>query len=324
MQSTIFLQSIANLTNNTPEPSIAILMCTYNGAQFIRAQLDSILSQTHDNWTLYISDDGSKDATRQIIESYKERLPEKKLILLEGPQRGFSRNFISLIKNPQIDSDYFAFCDQDDVWLDDKLERSIKCASSFSTSQPFLYCSRTRLINADGEPTGLSPLFMKRPSFQNALVQSLAGANTMLINTATKRLLSGIPDDAPIPAHDWLAYLVVSAAGGAIVYDALPSLNYRQHEFNLIGANAGVKAKLSRLRKIFSGRFEKWNTQNIILLETMLSHFTKENAESFELFVKGRTLGFFNRVLLIKRSGVYRQTLAGNISLWVAAAFKKL
>lgn len=315
---------MTHLTDSSPEPNVAILMCTYNGEQFIREQLDSILSQTYGEWTLYISDDGSTDATIEIIETYKKRLSKNKLFLLEGPKDGFSKNFISLIKNPHINASYFAFCDQDDVWLGDKLERSIEYTKSSSSTRPFLYCSRTRLIDANGMPIGLSPLFLKEPSFKNALVQSLAGANTMLINTAARDLLKKIPDDTPIPAHDWLAYLIVSAAGGAIIYDTLPSLEYRQHEHNLIGANSGVAAKYSRLKKMFSGRFEKWNTQNIQLMLPLKPYLTVENSTIFEMFADGRTRGLFARLKLIKQSGVYRQTLAGNISLWLAAAFKKL
>lgn len=310
--------------SNKPEPHVAILLCTYNGEKFLEAQLNSILLQTHKNWTLYISDDGSTDATLEIVEAYRHKLLPNNLILMSGPKAGFSKNFLSLVKNPNIEASFYAFCDQDDVWFIDKLERGINHATAQGLHAPFLYCSRTRLVDVAGIPTGLSPLFAKTPTFRNALVQSLAGANTMLINTATKELLSKVPDDAPIPAHDWLAYLLVSATGGTIIYDASPTLDYRQHAHNLIGANTGVSARLSGLVKMFSGRFKVWNSQNIFLLAQMRTQFTVENIETFDNFVDGRRCGFFQRMKLIKKSGVYRQTLAGNITLWFAATFKKL
>ncbi|WP_454876738.1 glycosyltransferase family 2 protein [Pseudomonas farris] len=306
------------------KPHVAILLCTYNGAKFIRSQLDSILLQTHENWSLYISDDGSTDATLEIIESYQRQLPPNKLTLLEGPRQGFSKNFISLIKNKNINADFFAFSDQDDVWFLDKLERSIKYASRSLPSRPFLYCSRTKLVNVDGIATGLSPLFSKRPAFRNALVQSLAGANTMLINTISRELLSKTPEDTGIPAHDWLAYLLISAAGGEIVYDSAPTLEYRQHENNLIGANSGIAARFSRLVKMFSGRFKQWNSQNIYILEKLRACIAQENIKSFDNFAIGRTCNLFLRIVLIKKSGIYRQTLAGSISLWIAVVFNKI
>lgn len=235
--------------------TVGILLCTFNGGAYLREQLESFLAQTYSDWCLFVSDDGSTDQTLAVLNDYRLRLGSR-LVLLKGPQRGFAQNFMSLIRNDNIKCDAYAFSDQDDIWLADKLQRSIAALESLPAVVPFLYCSRTRLIDTDGRVTGLTPLFKKRPSFKNALVQSLAGANTMLINEAARELLARTDVDAPIIAHDWLAYLIVSGCGGTVIYDAEPTLLYRQHDANLIGANAGLRNKLKRVRKMLGGRFK--------------------------------------------------------------------
>ncbi len=98
--------------------------------------------------------------------------------------------------------------------------------------------SRTRLIDAAGQPCGFAPRFKKAASFSNALVQSIAGANTMLFNSATKRLLERAgPHD--VVSHDWWTYQLVTGAGGILHYDAEPSLDYRQHQRNPADATEG-------------------------------------------------------------------------------------
>ena len=111
---------------------------------------------------------------------------------------------------------------------------------------PALYCSRTKLIDKFGKFMGYSPLFKKNPCFQNALVQSLAGGNTMLFNNETKKLLDQIDISKGIVSHDWLTYLLVSCKDGYIFYDSNAYLSYRQHEKNLIGSNNNFLAKIKR------------------------------------------------------------------------------
>ena len=103
--------------------SVAILLGTYNGERFLEAQLDSLESQTARHWKLYVSDDGSTDATLDIIQRYQSKWSADKIQYQLGPQKGFAQNFLSLACDPDIKADYFAFCDQDDVWLPEKIER---------------------------------------------------------------------------------------------------------------------------------------------------------------------------------------------------------
>ncbi|MBK5414541.1 glycosyltransferase family 2 protein [Pseudomonas sp. TH31] len=327
MQHTASTSQATSSQNHIPvadAAKVAILICTYNGECFLKEQLDSLIRQTHKNWTIYASDDGSSDKTLQILQQYQAKLGADRLFILEGPRKGFGKNFLSLVNNLEIAADYFAFGDQDDVWHDDKLKRSISSLNSCKTKSPSLYCSRTRLVDTNGQPTGYSPLFTKEPGFRNALVQSIAGANTMLINKPARELMQQVDGRATVVAHDWLAYLLVSGCGGEVVYDAEPTLDYRQHGGNLIGANANFKNQISRFRKMLTGRFKEWTSKNLEALDSVKQHLTTENEQRLRDFELARRSGLLTRFRLMKRTGVYRQTLKGNISLGIAIVFNKI
>ncbi len=302
---------------------VAILLCTYNGSDFIKEQLDSFATQTHKDWVIYASDDGSSDETINHLKDFQRSMGEHRLVILEGPRQGFAKNFLSLIKNPLLDADYFAFSDQDDVWFPDKLERSLVSLAKVK-EVPALYCSRTRLVSADRKVIGRSPLFVAPPGFRNALVQSIAGANTMLINRQARALLADTADDAIIVAHDWLTYILVSGCGGEVIYDQAPTLDYRQHGGNLIGANSGFKERVIRLGKMCSGRFNSWSNQNLIVLADFKKKLTPDNRVTLEQFEQARQSPLLRRLFLMRKSGIYRQTRKGNISLFVAACLNKI
>ncbi|MBD8188363.1 MULTISPECIES: glycosyltransferase family 2 protein [Pseudomonas syringae group] len=310
--------------HDTGLPRVAILMCTYNGAAYLSEQLDSFFAQTFPNWVLYVSDDASTDETHHILADYQARWGRDRMVIFKGPCNGFAENFISLVQRTEIEADYFAFSDQDDVWFGDKLERSVACLDPLGESTPALYCSRTRLVDANLNIIGVSPLFRKPPSFRNALVQSLAGANTMLINRSARDLLMRLPHKPPLIVHDWLTYLLVTGCGGYVFYDADPTLYYRQHGGNLIGANASTRDRLLRLRKMLSGRFIVWNDANVSILRGMEQSLTGESRALLDHFDNGRRSGFFQRVSTFRKAGFYRQTLRGNMSLVLAVCLRKV
>jgi hypothetical protein len=106
-----------------------------------------------------------------------------------GPAEGSTANFLSLTCRADIDADYFAYADQDDVWESDKLERAVNWLKTIPEGVPALYGSRTLLVDARNQHIGYSPLFEREPNFRNALVQSIAGGNTMVFNRAARDLL---------------------------------------------------------------------------------------------------------------------------------------
>lgn len=305
-------------------PQVAILLCTFNGARFLPEQLDSIEAQTHANWQVWASDDGSSDATLAQLEARKVKWPDGRMHIIAGPRRGFAANFLSLACNADIAADCFAFCDQDDVWESDKLQRAVDWISTVPVDVPALYCSRTRLVDAEGREIGLSPLFARAPSFGNALVQNIGGGNTMVFNRAARDLLCCAGPDVTAVAHDWWAYILVSGCGGRVYYDSHPAIRYRQHGGNLIGRNSGWRARLARVLMLFKGRFRGWNERNLDALRSVDCPLTHESRVVLARFAEVRSKSALRALIGLRRSGVYRQTLLGNLGLSAAALLGKL
>lgn len=303
---------------------VAILLCTYHGQHYLAEQLDSFAAQSHTNWEVWASDDGSKDDTHSILEDYKSRWDVGRLSIQFGPAGGFVANFLSLTCNASIDADFYAYSDQDDVWEADKLARAVHWLQSVPSDVPALYCSRTRLVDADNNEIGVSPLFTKAPSFANALMQNIGGGNTMVFNNAACELLREAGENKSVITHDWWAYMVVTGCGGRVFYDSNPSLRYRQHGGNLVGTNANWVARLRRIRMLFQGRFKHWNDSHISALLTLEHRLTPENREILQRFAKARRMSLIPRLIHLKRSGIYRQTLLGNFGLVAAAILGKI
>jgi glycosyltransferase involved in cell wall biosynthesis len=305
-------------------PKIEILMCTFEAGRFLNDQLDSIIAQTHQNWQLLVSDDASKDGTRKTLESYQNRLGPQRLKILSGPSKGFVSNFLSLTCNSSSDSNYYAYSDQDDIWDDDKLERALKWLHTIPDKTPALYCSRTRLVDSNNNEIGLSPLFSKPPSFANALMQNIGGGNTMVFNHAARTLLLEAGENISVVSHDWWVYLLVTGCGGKVFYDSIPSVRYRQHSKNLVGMNGSWNARIKRIRMLWQGRFQRWIDDNIVALQKIHHQLTPANQTTLALFTKARTMSFIFRLIYLKKSGIYRQTLLGNLGLIAAAVFNKI
>ena len=303
---------------------VAILLATYNGAKFLAAQLDSIGRQSHSNWRVYASDDGSSDQTRAVLQSYSDQWGDDRLNIRQGPQRGHAENFMSLVRDENIKADYYAFCDQDDVWLEDKLSRSIHTLESIENTKPSLYGSRTTLIDEKGHILGLSPLFAREPGIKNALVQSLFGGNTILFNDAARNCFLRIDPQVNVIAHDWAAYLMVCACGGIVYYDEKPSLLYRQHDDNVIGSNNLLSDRFRRVSLLMKGRFKEYSDNNLAILSSLADILSRENANIVSEFREMRNGPLLLRLSLLKKIGLYRQTVLGNIGLWVAVLVNKI
>jgi glycosyltransferase involved in cell wall biosynthesis len=305
-------------------PSITILLCTLDGERFLAEQLGSLESQTFKNWNLIVSDDGSSDSTKSILIAFQKTFEPGKVRIIDGPRRGAPANFLALACMENLDSEYYAFCDQDDLWEADKLARAINALEQLDPDIPALHCSRTRLIDEDGKEIGLSPLFRKRPTFRCSLVQSIAGGNTMAFNHKARELLVFAGRHVIVPSHDWWLYQLVSACGGEIYYDPHPSVRYRQHAANVIGSNVGFTARLRRLQMLQRGRFRQWADLNEAALICVRPRMTPQNQQIFELFRKARRSPLLKRLAIFAKAGMRRQTVLGNLGLAAAVVLKKI
>ncbi|HXA48160.1 MAG TPA: glycosyltransferase family 2 protein [Burkholderiaceae bacterium] len=304
--------------------TVAILLCSYQGQHYLPEQLDSFAAQSDKNWTVWASDDGSKDDTRAILEAYRQKWGNDRLFIRSGPAAGFVANFMSLVCNREIRADFYAYSDQDDIWESDKLQRAMDWLLTMPQDVPALYCSRTRLVDANDQEIGLTTLYVKPPSFANALMQNIGGGNTMVFNDAARALLCEAGADVTVFAHDWWTYLVVSGCGGRVYYDAHPSLRYRQHGNNSLGASSGWGARFALLQKVWRGNTRIWNERHLLALQRLQMRLTEENRRMLDRFALARNQWLLPRLIGLMRCGVYRQTLLGNLDLILAALLKKM
>lgn len=304
---------------------VAILLATYNGAAYLREQLASIAAQTHANWELHVSDDHSSDATLEILAEFSARVGAERLHMYTGPGKGFVANYLFLAHCP-AKADYYAFCDQDDLWLPGKLERALAWLErpSQGAHQASMYGSRTVLMDPEGAFLGLSARWRKPLSVRNALVQSFAGGNTIVFNTAARDLLRAAGKDVAAASHDWWLYLLVSAVGGTVSYDPVPWLCYRQHASNLQGSNRGLARRLHRLKELLGGRMQSWNEAHCRALQNLSELITPEGRKALQEFRRMRAAGGFEAVQRFRRSGCYRQNGLDDLALMLAAALRRL
>ena len=305
-------------------PTVTIFMCTFNGERFLAEQLASLEWQIFSNWRLVVSDDGSTDGTLAILHAFRDSYPPGRVEIVRGPGAGAAANFLFLASRKHPVSDYYAFCDQDDVWEADKLSRAITILERAPRDLPALYGARTSLIDASGRKIGVSPLFPRAPTFRSALVQSIAGGNTMVFNRAARDLLAFCGPDVVVPSHDWWLYQVTSACNGLVHYDPAPTVRYRQHGCNVIGSNVGFGARLRRLGMLAQGRFRYWSDLNVVALTRVRPRMSPENRRIFDLFRKARHRPLLQRVSMFVEARVYRQTLLGNLGLAAAVVLKKI
>jgi hypothetical protein len=146
----------------------------------------------------------------------------------------------------------------------------------------------------------------------------------MVFNRSARAALLATPVDAELVSHDWWTYQVVTGIGGDAHYDPWPSLKYRQHGQNIVGANIGWRARMLRLTAFANGRVVSWNEVNLRVLDRMRDVLTPENAGVVDLYAKARRAAWPMRLWLIWKSGVYRQSIVENIGLSVGALFGKI
>ena len=189
---------------------------------------------------------------------------------------------------------------------------------------PYVYCGRTLYVDEKLTKVGISPLFSFPRTFRNALIQSIAGGNTMVFNQKMKDVLEKV-GVVGHPSHDWWIYQLATGAGGDVFYDPSPQVLYRQHKDALVGRNDTLVAKIERVSMVFRGQFRLWSDVNIALLSAAKPLLTHGSKETLELFKIMRHARLKDRLRLLEVAGLYRQTWRGTISLLIAAIiFKKI
>ncbi len=224
-------------------PSVAIAMATYNGSRYIARQLDSLFAQTASDWVLLIRDDGSTDETVVIVKKYQEAHPGKIIVVEDGRKNlGPRDNFGRLIESAE--ADYLMFCDQDDVWLPDKIERTFtrmqKLEQKFGCDIPLLVHTDMTVADEDLRPIAASFWEYQKMDprrgehFQRIFIGNVANGCTVMINRKLREMSLPIPQGAIM--HDWWLALI-AAAFGKIDYITEQTVLYRVHSRNVVGAS---------------------------------------------------------------------------------------
>lgn len=290
-------------------PRIAIVLATYNGSEYIAAQLDSLFAQDYEDFIIVARDDASQDGTLAILQHYANSYPNKlHLLENEGKNLGASANFAMLIEyvlahkaTLGIEYAYIMCCDQDDVWHQGKIGKSVQAMLQLETEHPFRAClvhSDLRVIDANGQELAASffayqGIRAEKNSFARMLVSNSVTGCTMLINEKLAQLASPIPAQAVM--HDWWLALVASSVGHVRpINEAL--LDYRQHSSNTLGAKRFTSSAFSiqKLRKLSDPQYDALTAQ----LATQAAHFAGRhyaNLKNRDTFVLSIALGMASK-----------------------------
>jgi len=306
------------------EFQLEILLSTYNGERYLSDQVDSLLSQTFNNWRLLVRDDGSKDGTCDIINKYVKLYPDK-IIVFEDKLGtiGASQSFSVLI-NHSVAS-YVAFCDQDDVWCSDKLTKQMnKIFDEENSREPhFPLLINTDLKVTDQSLNVISPSYWKYQNLnpekmsdlRHLLVQNHITGCTVLMNRALVNNVLPVSDKAVM--HDWWVALVASAKGAIISIDDATVL-YRQHSDNEIGAKkwsfmSVAKDILNGAKKTRSS-FNKTQLQAKALLESRLIY--GDSKMIIKKYVDMFDMGWFGRRKVLLKEGFSKQGFVRNSAMF--------
>lgn len=271
-----------------------------------------------------MSDDGSTDDTLAIVQRFAAQV-DQPVTVLQGPRQGSStKNFCHLLAHAPTGNsqDLYAFCDQDDVWYEDKLERAVHFHTQHPSQSIRLYCARTQFVDDRLKPIGLSPSIRRPPSFGNALVQNIASGNTMVFNQTVLLAQKKVQPKHSI-WHDWTTYLVATALDGLVFFDDKPCLFYRQHGNNVIGSNDGLRAQIARFRPLFAGRFKQWSDINVSAIQDLQNLIAKQPKKILADFQEMRSAPWFlHRLHIFYKSPIRRQLHLSNATLALALMLK--
>jgi glycosyltransferase involved in cell wall biosynthesis len=222
--------------------AITILLSTYNGEKFLAAQLESFFAQDFEDWRLVWRDDGSSDRTVAMMRAFAATLAPGRCVesATSGPHLGAAPSFLLLLAEAR-DAKVIAFADQDDVWLPGKLSRAAARVAA-AGERPALYCAQQYMVDAALRGAKKSAAHTNPPGFPASLTQNIANGNTLVMNRAACDLVTAIPGPEGT-VHDWWSYIVVSACGGEVIFDAEPQVLYRLHKNNLIAASPSTAAR---------------------------------------------------------------------------------
>lgn len=239
---------------------VEVLMSAYNGERFIMEQLDSIYAQKGVDVSVLVRDDGSTDGTHRLLDAEQQT---GRLRWYAGENLKPAHSFMDLMLHASPDADLYAFSDQDDVWMEDKL---VAAAHSIGDEEgPALYFCPTRLVDEHLRPLK-QVVVHPRLTYGEALILQFVSGCTMVIN---KPLLSLVNKYSPayLRMHDYWIYSLTLAIGGKVIYDDEPHINYRQHSHNAVGMSSSwIKQWKERIGRVKANEHIRQQTAQQLLI----------------------------------------------------------
>lgn len=254
------------------EPKVAVLLAAFNGMHWIAEQLDSILIQHAVDVTLYISIDPSTDGTENWCAAFASKHSNVTVLPCAGRFGGASRNFFRLIRDVGIEQyDFIALADQDDIWYPDKLQRAIE---SLGRHRADAYSSNVTAFWPEGR-TVLLDKAQPQVKWDYLFEAAGPGCTYVLSKQLARSLKAAIFENwqliQKVSLHDWYFYAFARSQGYRWHIDPVPSMLYRQHERNQVGANTGLNALIARYKTIHDG----WWFHQVQLIAGLVIQETK-------------------------------------------------
>lgn len=290
------------------EKKVAILLSSYNGEKYIAEQLESLFNQTYKNIDIIVRDDGSKDNTKLIIKNYIEK--GKNIKLIEGENKGYTKSFFELLKLVN-EADYYAFCDQDDVWESDKIERSVESLLKLPEDKPNLFFSKFDYYDMEmnfvehGEEGRIY-------NFRNSIVECIPHGMSMCINKKARNMIvDNIPQNCV--SHDSWTYMLCTGLGN-IVYDDKALIRYRRHTSSVTveGMNF-IQFQIWRVKKCFFGDMIKDVKKQIIEFGNLYNNNLKEDDKKVIKLFMNEKYNFVNAVKKVFYPKRFRKKLTDEI-----------
>lgn len=294
---------------------VTVLLAVYNGEKYLRQQIESVLNQTVTDVKILIRDDGSVDASCELINEYCDKYPQK-ISKIEGlPTGSAKQNFAELLKN--CDSDYIMFCDQDDVWLPDKVERTLEAIKANDNDGKTPVLVHTDLKVVDNSLNIISSsffefqrLYQDNITLSKLLVQNYVTGCTVMINRALAQMCGEIPKECIM--HDWWLALVAQLFG-KIVCLKQPTMLYRQHSDNQVGAKASygialIKRKLKTINEV-KKNYNATYLQADLLLKHYADSMNEEQLKILQIYKKMSSMKKLNKIKTMQKYGFKKCTL---------------
>ena len=302
---------------------LAILLATYQGERYLRAQLDSLTAQTCADWKAFVHDDGSRDGTMDILREYVRRDPER-FCLIDAPSTGGAKNNF-LFLTAQVQAPYYMYCDQDDVWLPDKIERTMDRMRELESRQgkdrPCLVHTELKVVDASLRPIssrlseyqGIEP---ERLTLGRLLVQNVVTGCTMMINRALRNAMTACAEPEAIRMHDWWAALIAMRFG-ALRFLPEATILYRQHGNNSVGAQR-AKGLGGLLKKALDTRAIRGSIQATrAQAQAFAKAFDLPESDLIAQYGHLGSLSRLKRLRFCRENGIRRSRAIENLAFWI-------